>query len=295
MDGTPYWVRGSKYSEISGDHLPQEQLPFCVIKCSHLKTQTISQQLHIHYLLSITVGVIISVLGSGITWKMWKQEWKSRASSWILSAFVDLLNPLNRITVSLQSCTLGHLAALEKWSLLPLDWLGQTCSHGGRSEKPWWWHKQSIKSVGASPNQPSNLCCAKSSATGCENMESAEYLAFHRSGEKPNALELHGMEIHGITSTSLMAAFCQITIYVFPRFDQGVYPCQTQLHDPKAKIDRELNLPTKQLQSSVARGENCGGGYDTGCCIWRHFYFRILFSENWAVTISVVASDGGSN
>ena len=80
MYGTPYWVRGSKYSEISGDHLPQEQLPFCVIKCSHLKTQTISQQLHIpHYL--FTVGDIISVLGSGITWKMWKQEWKSRASS----------------------------------------------------------------------------------------------------------------------------------------------------------------------------------------------------------------------
>ena len=96
-------------------------------------------------------------------------------------------------------------------------------------------------------------------------MESAEYLAFHRSGEKPNALELHRMEIHGITLTSLMAAFCQITFMYFRALTKVLI--LALLHDPIAKIDREVNLPTKQLQSSVARGENCGGGYDTGCCI----------------------------
>ena len=39
--GAPYWVRGAKYSQVSGDHLPQEQLPLRAVERPHLETNIV--------------------------------------------------------------------------------------------------------------------------------------------------------------------------------------------------------------------------------------------------------------
>ena len=41
VGGAPYWVRGAKYSQVSGDHLPQEQLPLRAVERPHLETNIV--------------------------------------------------------------------------------------------------------------------------------------------------------------------------------------------------------------------------------------------------------------
>ena len=94
--GTPYWVGGAKYSQVSGDHLPQEQLPLRAVERPHLETNMSFFKTVPFPGLQVVSSCERCVGDISVEIKVLPQ-----ASSSILSAFLDLFWRFNISVVQL--------------------------------------------------------------------------------------------------------------------------------------------------------------------------------------------------